>query len=67
MQSVVVQVSLSLKWCLHDNVIFCCVSVFYAELVDCLLCVDLTRFEDNGREVSTVGAIGEVLCLEAKT
>lgn len=40
--------------------------VFYTKLVDGFLCVDLSGFEYYRREVSAVGAIGEVLCLKAE-
>ena len=37
-----------------------------AELVHRLLCVNLARLEDDAGEVGTVGAVGEVLCLETE-
>ena len=39
---------------------------FNAKFVDGLLCIDLSRLEDDAGEVCAVGTVGEVLCFEAE-
>ena len=40
--------------------------IYYAKLVNSLLLVNFSRFKDAAGEICVVGAVGEVLCLEAE-